>query len=84
MVALLGWLGFGLLFISAIPQMMKCWHDGNADGLSWAMLVLLALGFILMLMHVIASHASIMLVINYGASLFGVALLLWFKLFPRR
>lgn len=52
MFELVGWLGAALFSLCAVPQAIKCWRDGNADGLSWTFLLMWFFGEVLTTIYV--------------------------------
>ena len=66
MIEHIGWIGSLMLGGCALPQVYKCWKEGNADGVSKGFLLLWLGGEILMQVYVIGKHGfDLPLLTNY-------------------
>jgi len=76
------WSGSLLLAFCATPQAIKCWRDGHAHGLAWSFLLMWGGGELLTFAYVIAK-ADYPLIFNYLFNLILIAVILYFKIYPR-
>lgn len=84
MLTLVGWLGTVLFSICGIPQAIKCYKDGNSDGLSWFFLLAWLGGEVCMLVYIGARRElDYPLLVNYTLNLASLLILLKYKMVPR-
>jgi uncharacterized protein with PQ loop repeat len=85
MLSTLGWLGSIMLGICSLPQAIKCYRDGNSDGLSWGFIGLWLGGELLTLIYVLGSSlgGSGPLLLNYAMNIVLIGLMIKYKLYPR-
>lgn len=83
MMETVGWIGSILFAICGMPQAYKSYIDGHSNGISWAFLFLWLFGEFFTLAYIIPKH-DIPLLFNYLLNLVWIAVLLKFKLFPRK
>lgn len=87
MLDIIGWIG-GICFAAcAIPQAYKCWKQKHAHGISYLMLTLWTIGEVLTLAYVLLSDSfgfreSLPLILNYGANLLGLVIIIRYRVFP--
>lgn len=80
----IGYVGSFILIVSAFPQVYKCYKEGNAVGLSAAMILMWILGMNLMLLYVYMTHPdSYVLIGNYLINVIISLILFKYKYFPR-
>jgi|SRR5665213_2584726 len=79
---IIGWIGGLILAISSLPQLLKTISDGHAEGLSTVFLLAWLIGEVLSLIYVTPTH-NWPLIANYSANLFIVALIGYYKVWPR-
>ena len=85
MANLLGWLGSLLFAVCGVPQVVKCVHDGNADGVSFWFLFLWWCGEVLYIASVLMQFGWVgWMMFNYFGNLIMVSIILRYYLFPRR
>jgi uncharacterized protein with PQ loop repeat len=83
MIEIIGFLGMFCLIISSIPQIYKCYKEGNANGISFGSLCLVLVGFNLMLVYTSYLHPNdIILKFNYIFNMCSYLVILKYKLFP--
>jgi len=78
-----GWVGSILLAVCAFPQALKSIIDKNSDGLSSWFLLMWGLGEILVFVYILPDR-QYPLIANYGMNLILVAIITWYKVFPKR
>ena len=87
MLETIGYIG-GLCFaVSALPQAIKCYRDGHAEGLSLMFLILLSFGEVLSFIYSCFITAplseKIPYLLNYGFNIVLLFLFFKYKLRPR-
>lgn len=80
----IGWLGAILLAVSGLPQAIKSLREGNSSGISHGLIWLWLLGEVAMLAYTIVSYADPILLINYAANLIFVAVIAFYRYFPKQ
>lgn len=80
---IIGFLGAFCLTICAIPQAIKAYQEGHANGVSGATILLWLAGEIFMLSYVIGKHGmeDIPLVLNYSFNLIVIGVIFKYKYF---
>lgn len=79
----IGWLGSSLLAICGLPQALQSIKDKHSDGLNWGFILFWFIGEILTLIYVMPKF-DLPLIFNYCANLVFLAIIIYFKLFPRK
>ena len=69
--------------VSYAPQISKCWKTGQADDLSLRMFLLLATGIALWVVYGFLRGDTVIVIAN-SISLCFLAIILYFKVRPRR
>ena len=82
LMMLVGWLGGIFLASCGIPQAWKSHKDKHSDGISWPFLILWALGEIFALAYV-SDKLDLPLVMNYGTNIVILAIMLYYKAYPK-
>lgn len=78
-------LGMVLLTGAGIPQILKAFKDGHAEGLAKGMVLCWTLGLACMTYYIVECHPEdLVLAANYGINLIISIILLRFKFFPRK
>lgn len=82
----IGWIGSVCLGGCSLPQAVKCYKEGNAEGLSWAFVALWLGGELLTLSYVLGSNFdhSLPLITNYIANIILIGIMVKYKIIPRR
>jgi uncharacterized protein with PQ loop repeat len=80
----IGWVGSILFSVCGLPQSIKTWKDGNADGLDMNFLLLWTGGEIFTLIAVLDQAPKIYLIFNYFSNLIFLLVIWRFKLYPRK
>ena len=80
---LMGWLGSICLALCGVPQAIQSWQDKHSHGISWGMLLLWAFGECFALTYVF-NKLDMPMVMNYGINIFVVALMLYYKIYPKK
>jgi uncharacterized protein with PQ loop repeat len=84
MIEVIGYVGAFAFAISALPQTLKCYKEGHADGLSRYFLALWLIGEISMIAYTIATIGYINpLMLNYGFNLVLLLIIIRFKILPK-
>lgn len=85
MIEVLGWVA-GLLFaFCGLPQAIKCYKDGHAEGISHLMIWMWCVGEVLMQLYVILQHGwDLPLLVNYWINTFFVIIIIKYKYKPRK
>jgi len=79
-----GLIGSVAFALSAFPQAIKCWRTGRARDVSAGMLALWLVGELAMIAYTILELRSDgFLLANYLTNLVGLAIIIWFKGFPK-
>lgn len=81
MLEMIGWLGSIFLALCAVPQLIKSYNEGHADGLSWGLLSLWLIGEALTLVYVFPK-ADWPLIFNYGVNIALLLVIMKIKLGP--
>lgn len=82
MIDQIGWVGNILFAACGIPQVIKCYRDGNADGLSWIFLLMWLVGEIFTASFVWNTSRQPQLMFNYIFNTTCLLIILKYKLFP--
>lgn len=83
MMTFIGWVGSILFSICGLPQALKTWKDGHADGLDLSFLLLWTGGEVFTLIAVFAQAPKVYLIFNYCANLVFLIVMWKYKLWPR-
>lgn len=83
MIEFIGWCGSILFAICGIPQAYKSYVEGHSDGISWAFLILWLFGEFFTIIYIWPKQ-DIPLLINYLLNLVWIAVLVKYKIFPRK
>jgi len=85
MVEVFGWLAGVLFAVCVIPQALKCWNDGHAEGISSTFL------WLWMLAEVAAVIAEgyeplprLFRLFNYSFGIFALTIIFRYKYWPRK
>jgi uncharacterized protein with PQ loop repeat len=81
-VIIVGWLGGIVLALSSLPQAIKTFREGNANGLSGAFIASWLVGEILSLAYVGPTY-NWPLIASYGVNLLIVSVIGYYKVWPR-
>lgn len=80
----IGWLSAFLFIICGIPQAMKSYQDGNANGVSSAFLIMWYVGEVLGAVYALSlTPIPIPILTNYIFSIIVVTIIMRYKYFPR-
>jgi len=80
---IMGWLGSICLALCGVPQAIQSYQDKHSHGISWGMLLLWAFGECFALTYVF-NKLDMPMVMNYGINIFVVALMLYYKIYPKQ
>ena len=69
--------------LCGVPQAILSYKQGHAKGTSWGLLVLWTIGEICILIYVL-SKKDLPLIVNYLFNLLMLAIIIKYKLFPRK
>lgn len=78
---LIGWIGSVLLAFCALPQAIKTYRDGHAEGLSLSFIAMWFFGEVLTLIYIYPA-AQIPLIANYTANILIMLVIIKYKFFP--
>ena len=84
MMTIIGWIGAILFSVCGLPQAIKTWRDGHADGLDTSFLLLWTGGEIFTLIAVLSQAPKIYLIFNYFSNLLFLIIMWRYKLYPKR
>lgn len=85
MIELIGYAGGILFALCAIPQAFQSYRDGHSQGLSSLFLTMWTSGEILTLLYVLLKHGlDLPLILNYGMNLVFLAVIIKYKIKPRK
>lgn len=81
-----GLIATGCFMVSAIPQAIKSIKDKNSDGIAWMTTILWFIAEICMSIYVVGLYGfkDKYLLLNYAINLPVCAIILFFKIFPKR
>lgn len=87
MIDVIGWLGAFCFAVCSVPQAVQCFQQKHARGVSGLFLALWVIGEILSMFYVLLHEgfygsAAWPLVANYSVNLFGISIIVWYKLKP--
>ncbi len=77
-----GWAGMVLISAAAVPQTIKVWRQGHADGLAWSYVIFLWLGFVCMLLYTPSTKPALR--VSYGIQIALFTIMILRKRFPRK
>ena len=79
----IGWIGSILLAFCGLPQAIESWRTKNSDGLTWSFLLMWGVGEIFTIIYILPKwHWP--LIFNYTANLIFIAIILYYKIKPKR
>jgi uncharacterized protein with PQ loop repeat len=79
----IGWIGSILLAFCGLPQAIESWKTKNSDGLTWGFLGMWGMGEIFTIIYIIPKwHWP--LIFNYTANIIFIAIILYYKIKPKR
>jgi uncharacterized protein with PQ loop repeat len=79
----IGWIGSILLAFCGLPQAIESYKTKNSDGLTWGFLSMWGAGEILTVIYILPKwHWP--LIFNYTANIIFIAIILYYKLKPKR
>lgn len=79
----LGWIGALCLACCAVPQSIMSIKQGHSDGISKGLLWFWSLGEIFTLIYIWYGSRDLPLLVNYGANIVFIGVVIWYKVFPR-
>jgi len=80
----LGTIGALMLAFCAMPQAIMSWKQRHSDGMSAWTLGMWSLGEVLTTIYICLTSMDVILLINYVANLCYLAVIIRYKLYPRR
>lgn len=80
---IIGWIGAVLFAACGFPQAVECWRKGHSNGLAWGFLGMWLGGEILTLVYIVPKQ-DWPLIFNYVVNLGFLAVMLRYKLWPRK
>jgi uncharacterized protein with PQ loop repeat len=79
----IGWIGSILLAFCGLPQAIESYKTKNSDGLTWGFLGMWGMGEIFTIIYILPKwHWP--LIFNYTANIIFIAIILYYKLKPKR
>jgi len=79
----LGWIGSILLAFCGLPQCIDSIKSGNSKGLNWGFLLMWFFGEIFTFYYV-ANNIDLPLILNYGANIIFLIIIIKYKFWPRK
>jgi len=80
----IGLIGMVCFSISGLPQMLKSIKEGNSEGMATGTIWLWLIGELCYIFYTLANYSSdFILMINYVLNFSIVAVIAWYKYFPR-
>jgi len=81
-IQFIGLIGSIIMVFGAVPQLIKTFKDGHAEGLSFGTLICWLAGMICLLIYVrFYRSTDYILIINYSFNLITTGIFLYYKLF---
>ena len=81
---MIGWIGSLAFGICGLPQALRCYKDGHADGLDLLFLILWTIGEVFTFYAVLQDAPVPYLLANYSFNAVFLAVMWRYKLVPRR
>jgi uncharacterized protein with PQ loop repeat len=82
---LIGFIGMVCFSISGIPQALKSFRDGHSDGMAAGTIWLWLIGEAAYILYTLANYATDpILLVNYILNFLVVAVIAWYKHYPRK
>jgi uncharacterized protein with PQ loop repeat len=79
----IGWIGSILLAFCGLPQAIESYKTKNSDGLTWGFLGMWGMGEIFTIIYILPKwHWP--LIFNYTANIIFIAIILYYKIKPKR
>jgi uncharacterized protein with PQ loop repeat len=79
----IGWIGSILLAFCGLPQAVESYKTKNSDGLTWGFLGMWGMGEIFTIIYILPKwHWP--LIFNYTANIIFIAIILYYKIKPKR
>lgn len=80
---ILGWIGSILLAFCALPQAIDSFKNKSSYGITWGLLLMWGFGEIFTLIYVFPMMKWA-LIFNYLANLLFLAVIIYYKIFPKK
>lgn len=80
---LIGYIGSIMLAICGLPQAIESFKTKSSDGLTWGFLALWFFGEILTFIYVLPKM-DLPLLINYSANIIFLAIIIYYKINPKK
>lgn len=79
----LGWIGSIMLALCGLPQAIESFRTKSSDGLTWGFLLLWAFGEIFTFAYIMPKM-DLPLLLNYTANIIFLAIIIYYKMKPRK
>jgi len=79
----IGWLGSIMLALCGLPQAIESWKTKSSAGLTWGFLLLWSFGEIFTFIYIMPKM-DLPLLLNYTTNIIFLAVIIYYKLAPKR
>ena len=80
---MIGWLGSILLAFCGLPQAIESYKTKSSEGLTWGFIGMWFIGEIMTFIYVLPQMV-LPLIFNYTANIIFLAIIIYYKLAPKR
>ena len=80
---LIGWLGSILLAFCGLPQAIESIRTKSSEGLTWGFIIMWFAGEIMTFIYILPQMV-LPLIFNYTANIIFLAIIIYYKLAPKR
>jgi uncharacterized protein with PQ loop repeat len=80
---LIGWLGSILLAFCGLPQAIESYKTKSSEGLTWGFIGMWFIGEIMTFIYILPQMV-LPLIFNYTANIIFLAIIIYYKLAPKR
>ena len=79
----IGWLGSILLAFCGLPQAIESYKTKSSEGLTWGFIGMWFIGEIMTIIYILPQMV-LPLIFNYTANIIFLAIIIYYKLVPKR
>lgn len=79
----LGWIGSILLAFCGLPQAIESYKTKSSAGLTWGLLAMWFMGEVFTFAYILPKM-DLPLLFNYTANIIFLAIIIYYKLFPKK
>ena len=80
---MIGWLGSILLAFCGLPQAIESYKTKSSEGLTWGFIGMWFIGEIMTIIYILPQMV-LPLIFNYTANIIFLAIIIYYKLAPKR